>query len=492
MLLFALLACATEDAFVEGGITLGEVRACDSPGGLSYRRLELSPPLDYDPSRAPTESGYLAVADLDGDGLLDLVLPTPGAPTAIGWGLGEGEFAWTWHTLTEDSWQPSLVDLDRDGRLELLLSDKGGVALVRFEGREAQVSRLDTGDAAVREMSAGDLDGDGWPDLFPVTRGDMEAPETVDTVWMGGPEGLSPTRGLLPEGLRARQAFDGLWFDHEGDGDLDVFIVNDLGTEFGGNQLLVNEGGVLVEREAPPATGLGLSSMAGDAADFDGDGLADLYVTAAHSSQLLRALPDGGFVDVALSLGAQPVRYEWGMSWAAVWLDYDNDGALDLLITEGDFLFEGGDDTQLYEAPVHLLRQGDAGFEERGPELGLPQLGSHRAAVAADFNEDGVLDLLLTHDDAPPTLMLSEGCTAEAWLEVEGPVGAEVRVLAGGRERVGWIHTDSSFGAAKPAALHLGLGDVEEVDSVEVRLGGELWRLTGPLPARRLLSLQVF
>ncbi|MCB9797759.1 MAG: CRTAC1 family protein [Alphaproteobacteria bacterium] len=492
LIILGLAACAPEPedqgaAFSEGPFVVGEAQVCDAPMDVSYRAVTLDVPFVVQGGGLPTEGGQVAVADLDQDGELDLVFPRMDGENVLGWGLGEGRFEWVGFG-GEGGWQPTLVDLNLDGQLELILTGKPGFLLVHFHGREFVETQYFYEDGDLRELSAGDLDGDGWPDLFPVVRGDPEDPQPLDSIWVAGEGSFTEVQGLLPAGLRARQGFDGLWFDYEGDGDLDFFLANDLGRLHGGNQLFVNEGGALVEVSEAPATDLALDSMAGDAADFDRDGVADLYVTCALSNQLLQGLPDGGFVDVGLARGAQPITHGWGMAWAGLWLDHDNDDALDLLVAQGDLLPETGDTDALYEAPVHLLRQTDAGFEERGPALGLPVTGSHRAAVAVDFNDDGVLDLLLTHNDAPPELLLSEGCGEGSWLEIEAPLGSELVVEGGGRTWVEHVDTDSSYGAAKPPIVHLGLGEVEVIDRVTLHYAGTSDSLFGPLSARRRLT----
>lgn len=98
--------------------------------------------------------------------------------------------------------------------------------------------------------------------------------------------------------------------------------------------------------------------------------------------------------------------------------------------------------------------------------------GSHRATVARDFNEDGVLDLLVTSVSGPHHLYLSAGCTAEGWLEVEAPLGAELRLTAGGRTQVGWASTKSGWGASALPVVHFGLGEAQTVERLEVRWSG--------------------
>jgi hypothetical protein len=174
------------------------------------------------------------------------------------------------------------------------------------------------------------------------------------------------------------------------------------------------------------------------------------------------------------------------MVWGSQLIDLDNDGATDLLSATSDFSVTGAKGFPL----LARFGRGDGTFDDRSAELGLPAEGSARALVARDLNGDGLPDLFVSSFAAPPLLYLSEGCTEQAWLRVEGPAGTRVEVDAGGRTFVGLITGRPGFSAAMAPELHLGLGQAEEVDSVRVfPLWGPPQEARGPFPARRTLRL---
>jgi hypothetical protein len=282
-------------------------------------------------------------------------------------------------------------------------------------------------------------------------------------------------------------------FDMDADGDLDAYVANDDGADYGGNVLLRNDGGVLVDVSAGSGADLVHLGMGADVADFDRDGLPDLYVTAVGHNALLRRLGDGSWVEVGRALGASPLTEPEHMGWGAIWLDADNDGRTDALVAQGDRWY-GGEDVDsdgngasiVYDTPINLmLQRADGRFEDEAPRLGMSRTGSWRSVIAEDLNGDGVLDLLASDTVARPALWLSRGCTDAAWVEVDAPMGARVVVESGGSVQTAWVTAASSYGAGRPARVHLGLGSAERIDALVVHLpdgttlGGE------NLPARQ-------
>lgn len=109
---------------------------------------------------------------------------------------------------------------------------------------------------------------------------------------------------VVPSDVGIRHGFDATWFDEDGDGDLDVYLANDLGSVMGASTLLRNEGGVLEDAAASCFCSLMTNNKGIDVGDVNRDGRPDLYVTGNPTNTLLTQLADGTWVDVTAATAA--------------------------------------------------------------------------------------------------------------------------------------------------------------------------------------------
>ncbi len=373
-------------------------------------------------------------------------------------------------------------DFDGDGTLDLVASGWNVTIWFAFgepDEREVRYSPSPR-DAGAHDVVPVDVDGDGDLDLVVVHNGN-----TTDLAYV-----LLRNTGdgtFVDEAIEAPDdfwghGFDATAWDVDADGDPDLLTCNDRGSEVTPNGLLINDGAGIY---APAEDALGLDVVAhcmglalGDANE---DGRLDVFIADALVNLLLEQT-DAGFVDVGLSRGLPPVELA-GMVWGNAVVDLDNDGQTDLLANLGDFYVA---EPILQTAVVHR-QEPDGSFTERSPFVGA---GAGRGTVVADQNGDGVPDALLGQAYGSPRLFVSTGCTADHWLEVEAPPGTEVVIEAGGTRRAALASTEHGMGSFGPARVHFGLGAVDTVDRVTVRLP---WTqdpvvLEGPFAADRRIS----
>ena len=491
--LAVLLACSRpEDTAAETltitapdgvSVSLGEPTACAAPRDtVTYTEVGAEWGLlgSEDASGDHLEGGGLAVGDLDGDGDLDIVTSFTDEPLALY--IQDDGFAVSYISLPGEQWgQPSLADLDSDGDLDILLNWEAARVLWNdgawTEKRLPELNDLMAGEV-IRSVLPGDLDGDGDLDLALALTSPQGPDSRIDRVaWQ---EDGSFTVGMLPTEAAGRSAFDAVLFDHDEDGDLDLYVVNDFQE---GNVLWANDGGDF--SEASCSCDVAVGGMGVSLGDYNADGLADLYVTATANSVLLEGMADGNFVDVTAVTGASPLTAPEQMGWGSTWLDHDNDGQLDVLLATGDLWHAGDDGLPQFDSTLHLLAQDDGAFTDVTTDHGLTAAGSFRSVVAADLNGDSVLDLIATDVRARPRIYLSDGCTAADWLAVTAPPHSTVRLTAGGQTQTRWINPDSGYAASSPSEAWLGLGEAA-VESLEVILpDGGVVSITGPLQARR-------
>ncbi|MGQ9590719.1 MAG: CRTAC1 family protein [Planctomycetota bacterium] len=222
-----------------------------------------------------------------------------------------------------------------------------------------------------------------------------------------------------------------VFFDFDGDGWLDLYLVNgcwhkdvseNMSRDLRGklsNALYRNGGdGSFTDVTARARVGHDGYGMGACAADYDGDGNRDLYVLNYGPNVLYRNEGDGTFTDVSKESGLDDPA--WSVS--ASWLDYDGDGDLDVYV--GNYLdYDAGKFRDYYPAagypgplsytaqPDRLYRNnGDGTFTDITAQAGIRDLdGRAMSTVAADLNDDGLLDIYVTNDASPNFLFVAQG-----------------------------------------------------------------------------------
>jgi len=231
-------------------------------------------------------------------------------------------------------------------------------------------------------------------------------------------------------------------FDFDGDGDLDVFLVQGTVLEPGkspaaarfppapdakpGNRLFRNmlkETGKLQFQDVTDQAGVSrvIYGMGVTVGDYNNDGHPDLYVTSFGSNILYRNNGNGTFTDVTREAGVE----SGGWSASASFLDYDRDGYLDLYVTRYlDFTIRGNKECfnaagerdyctpNAYKPLTHRLfrNRGNGTFEDVTQSAGIgAAVGPGLGVAAADFNGDGWPDVYVANDGAANLLWLNNG-----------------------------------------------------------------------------------
>jgi hypothetical protein len=473
--------------------------------------------------------------DYDGDGFLDLYLVNSGPldkvthhapgtkrePNRLYHNLKNGTF----EDVTEKAGVGGFgygtgvcaADFDNDGHTDLYVVNVGKSILYRnrgdgtFEEVTEKAGVANPGGTGIGAVFL-DIDNDGLLDLFvanyltynPDFKSGFhpESPYPGPLAYasehnrlyrnLGGGrfEDVSKSSGIEVDGQRAMSVTT---FDYNLDGAPDIYLSND-GTP---NMLLVNDGkGHFQDRAleagvAFNAMGEAAGSMAATIGDCNGDGLEDVFVTRLGYGSLYLGRPSGLYDDAMMgsSLGALTRRF---VGWGGSFLDIENDGDLDLFIANGDALF-------LLGSEMLLLENDGSGKFSDGAKRGGAVFSAKvrgRGAAAADYDNDGRMDLLATVMADRVMLLHNRGAVSNQWiaLRLEGTVsnrdgfGALVKVTAGGKQLHAQARCGFGFLTQGDPRVHFGLGTSASIEEIEIRWPSkQVQRLTNIKPGQILI-----
>ena len=496
----------------------------------------------FDNQYASIMAGYTAlgasasVADYDGDGFEDIFVTDSSRDGRNHLYRNNGDFTFTdvaeqagvaaGNDAANASADSLWLDYDNDGRPDLLLVRFGHNRLFHNigDGRFADVTKeagLDRYANAIGAI-AFDYDRDGFVDLFVgcyFSAVDIFNPGTP-RFFPNSFEKADNGGGVLAFHNNRHGGFDevtdriGLrtsgWTldlghgDANNDGYDDLYVAADFGTD----RFFVNNGnGTFTDRTA---AAIGIDTKKGMNAewgDFDNDGLLDIFVTnitdeyMREGNFLWRNNGDLTFTDVAREMGA----YDTGWGWGARFFDYDNDGWLDLYVTNGwvsagpesyvPDIFQlivrpgvdladvrnwppmGGKSLSGFEKKKLLHNLGGHAFVDEAARHGVASTDDGRGVAVADFDNDGRLDLFVANVNGAPRLYRNVMPTGRHWATFvlegtagnRGAVGAQVRATAAGRTYLRFVDGGNGFAAQSSARIHFGLGAATRIDRLEVR-----------------------
>jgi hypothetical protein len=274
--------------------------------------------------------------------------------------------------------------------------------------------------------------------------------------------------------------------DVDDDGWPDLVIANDTVP----NRLFVNHGGRFSESAGIAGVAFGPAGQARggmgvDAADWRNDGSQAIAITNfAHESIGFYAPSAPGpllFTEQSAGLGTGRASEPF-VGFGICFFDVENDGFLDLCAVNGHVRDDVAelDPGQSYAQPALLFRnQGGTRFEDvssvAGPPVTTP--GVRRGLAAADLDNDGRVDLVVTRNGGRAELWRNETAPAGHWLAIrlEGRrsnrdgIGARVSLRAGGQRQTAWGRGGGSYFSDSDHRLHFGLGTASRVNEISVR-----------------------
>jgi hypothetical protein len=427
----------------------------------------------------------------------------------------------------------AIADYDNDGWPDIFVSNYGKNRLYHNNHDGTFTDVAEKAGVALGNWSTGatwgDYDGDGRLDLFvpgyvhyDIDNPPAQGSKTVSYQFcsfrgvkvMCGPRGLKGEPDHLfhnngdgtftdvseATGTGDKSAYYGLaslFIDVNNDGKVDLLVADDSTP----NYLYQNNGKGGFD-DASFASGYALNEGGRETAtmgiaygDLSHNGRIDLYNTTFSDDYkpLYRNDGDANFTDVSYQMGiAEPTVPFLG--WGTAFIDYDNDGWLDLIEANGH-VYANADQqnwgTSWAQRP--LLFHNNAGKLELVPAVegtGLAKVAVGRGLAFGDLFNDGKIDVVINNLEGPPTLLRDVDKNTNHWVGLKlvgGPntprdaVGATVYVTANGFKQRGDVTSGGSFASTSDPRLHFGLGAAATIQAVEVHWpGGKVEQVTLP------------
>jgi len=408
----------------------------------------------------------VAIGDFDNDGLPDIYVTGYGH-NVLYRNLGGCKF----EDVTEKahaggggfSAGAAWADYDRDGHLDLFVSryansdvqhlPQAGMRGFDYQGLQMEVPQQD-----------------GQTDILYRNRGD------------GTFEDVSRKAGV--DNAEKRLGMGVVWGDYDNDGWPDLFVTNDMGP----NYLFHNrhngtfEDVGLWSGTAVDEQGKSLSNMAADFGDIYHDGNLALLVTRyMHQPiSLYRNQRSQGFIDVTgpSHLGRCPDAFvRWGSGFA----DFDNDGLPDIFVANGNFspLTDSLPHEPRYREPLQVFHDnGDGSFSDVSDQSGLNggPLLSRRGTAFGDIDNDGSIDVVVYNAGAPPSVYLNQTRNGNHRVlfrlvgtkSNNAAIGARVTVATASMEQMDEVRGGGSYLSSNDQRLHFGLGSEQLIKRVTI------------------------
>jgi hypothetical protein len=417
-------------------------------------------------------------ADMDGDGDLDLFLGGLfGDPSFLFANDGDGTFS---NVTTgsgidtmqaENSLGAAFGDYDLDGDLDMLLAHYGSRASLQFEapfiGDTEHLWRNDSSNGTIVFTSVSQA------------------------------AGISPSVITLPDPLKNMEDIDWTFTPTFARIDADRYPDILLVADFNRTQVFINNTDGTFSNATDTAVLTDTNGMGSAVGDLDNDGDLDWFVTSImfpekpDSGNRLYLNENGRFADGTEASGVR----NGGWGWGACFLDFQNDGALDIYATngwdaEGDFASD---------VTTAFVGSGGGQFVESAAALGLDDTEQGRGVVCADFDNDGDTDIFQLYHGSPGSATMWRNDTGRynsLVVKLIGlppnteAAGARIHVTTGVKTQMREIMIGNNFVSQNPAIQVFGLGAATVADNVTVEWPDGRRTDQGPVASSQTLILR--
>ena len=279
--------------------------------------------------------------------------------------------------------------------------------------------------------------------------------------------------------------FASAFVDVDDDGWVDLVVANDSVPNFlyrnKRDGTFEDDGyisGFAVDGDGRPHSSMGIAI-----GDYNRDGRVDFYLTAFSDDYNVLYRNDGDltFTDAATKTGIAAPTIPF-LGWGTGFIDYDNDGWLDLFVVNGH-VYPVADKhdwgTTYAERPLLFRNVAGREFQEVAAATGsgLADVITGRGAAFGDLFNDGRIDVVINNMDAQPTLLRNAVKNQNHWIELKlaggaksprDAIGAKVFLTAGGARQREDVYSGGSYGSSSDQRVHFGLGGSAKIDRLEI------------------------
>ena len=485
-----------------------------------------------------TNGSGVGLIDYDNDGWLDIYLVNGSTFKALD-GKEEPPHAALFHNnhdgtftdvaakagVTNDRWGfgVAIADYDNDGWPDILVTNWGKNRLYRNNHDGTFTDVAEKAGVQLENWSAGatwgDYDGDGRLDLFisgyvhfdrnnlpyektkatgfsycefrgePVMCGPMNLEGEPDHLFHNNGDGTFTdvsVKAGVSDSVNKYYGLTPVFVDVNNDGKPDLVVANDSTLSY----LYLNRGDGTFE-DASYTSGFGLNEDGREVAamgvavgDYMNNGLLDFAVSdfEYESKLLFRKEGNGEFNEVSMQSGIGKISVPF-LGWGDGFLDFDNDGWLDLMFINGHIYpaadrLDWGSSYAQKTLLFHNERNGKFTPVPAVKGTGLAEVVSGRGAAFGDLFNDGKIDVIINQIDGPPVLLRNVNADHHHWVELKlvgGPksprdaVGAAAYLAANGIRQRQDVISGGSYASSNDPRLHFGLGDATDPGTVEIR-----------------------